>query len=88
MVKIRDKTEETICVFCGKPATRLNREGQPVCREHIDSPPKERYCPECGMPMEIKEGKFGYFWGCTGFPSCKKTLSLRQELNLDKFKKD
>ncbi len=28
-------------------------------------------CPECGAPMELREGKYGKFYGCTRFPDCK-----------------
>ena len=35
-------------------------------------------CPKCGKPMEQKHGRFGWFWGCSGYPVCKvshKSLS-------------
>ena len=88
MIKIKDRTKPTICVYCGETATRLNKWNQPVCKDHIINGEKERPCPECGAPMKIRQGKFGYFWGCTGFPHCDKTLSLQQELNLSKTEKD
>ena len=28
-------------------------------------------CPNCGKPMRLRKGKFGEFWGCTGYPDCK-----------------
>ena len=31
-------------------------------------------CPECGKPLAKKTGKFGEFWGCSGFPECKYTI--------------
>jgi len=30
-------------------------------------------CPECGRPMTLRTGKFGSFWGCTGYPDCRHT---------------
>lgn len=30
-------------------------------------------CPECSKPMVLKDGAFGKFYGCTGFPQCKTT---------------
>jgi len=40
----------------------------------------ELHCPECGKPMKKREAKTGKnagssFWGCTGYPACKKTMS-------------
>lgn len=28
-------------------------------------------CPECGKPMARRKGKYGFFWGCTGYPDCR-----------------
>ena len=28
-------------------------------------------CPNCGKPMRLRKGKFGAFWGCSGYPDCK-----------------
>ncbi len=66
----------TPCVFCGRPATKTNNAGQPVCKKHRQREPKEVKCPECGMRMRIKEGRYGYFWGCEGYPQCDKTLPV------------
>ena len=35
-------------------------------------------CPECGAPMELKDGRFGTFYGCTGFPRCTVTGSVHK----------
>ncbi len=78
----RRETKTSICVHCGKTATRMNSEDQPVCKEHKDKKPVEMECPDCGFSMQIKEGKYGYFWGCEGYPGCKKTLSLKNSLKL------
>ncbi|MGD7052884.1 topoisomerase DNA-binding C4 zinc finger domain-containing protein [Sutcliffiella horikoshii] len=28
-------------------------------------------CPKCGGQLSIKKGKYGSFYGCSGYPSCK-----------------
>ncbi len=33
-------------------------------------------CPKCGKPLAERNGKFGKFLGCTGFPNCKFTKSV------------
>ena len=37
-----------------------------------DSPPhgEDRICNKCGKPMKLRNGRFGNFYGCTGFPGC------------------
>jgi len=39
-------------------------------------------CPKCGRPMLIKHGRFGKFMACSGFPECRHTQSINQELGL------
>lgn len=33
-------------------------------------------CPECGQIMVRRNGKFGAFWGCGGYPDCKHTENV------------
>ena len=37
----------------------------------------DEICPNCGKPMVIKQGRFGKFMACSGFPKCKTTKSLK-----------
>ena len=32
-------------------------------------------CPRCGGKLVERKGKYGRFWGCSNFPSCKYTLN-------------
>jgi len=34
---------------------------------------EEVRCPECGGAMISRTGKYGVFWGCKEFPTCKGT---------------
>lgn len=38
--------------------------------------PTDEICELCGKPMVIKQGRFGEFMACTGFPECKNTKPL------------
>ena len=37
---------------------------------------KVKDCDKCGKPMVKKEGRYGAFLACTGYPDCKHTESL------------
>jgi DNA topoisomerase-1 len=37
----------------------------------IPDKPTDEVCPQCGRPMVLKLGRFGWFYGCTGFPACR-----------------
>jgi DNA topoisomerase-1 len=36
----------------------------------------DKLCPLCGMPMMIKDGRYGPFLACSGYPKCKNTQSM------------
>lgn len=29
------------------------------------------FCTRCGAMMEIRNGRYGQFWGCMNYPSCR-----------------
>ena len=31
---------------------------------------EQNICPRCGKPLLLKEGKYGSFYGCSGYPQC------------------
>jgi DNA topoisomerase-1 len=31
----------------------------------------DELCPNCGKPLVVKQGRFGEFTACTGYPECK-----------------
>lgn len=35
------------------------------------------HCYHCGKEMVKREGKNGLFWGCSGYPNCRGTLSIK-----------
>lgn len=35
--------------------------------------PEVKLCPGCGLPMKKRNGRYGEFWGCTGYPECRYT---------------
>lgn len=39
-------------------------------------------CPSCGKPLLIKYGRFGKFLACSGFPDCRYTGSLNEEVGV------
>ncbi len=43
--------------------------------EPASDQPSDRICDKCGKPMLIKEGRYGTFFACSGYPDCKNTQS-------------
>ena len=34
-------------------------------------------CPRCGNILKRRNGKFGEFWGCSGYPDCRYTENIK-----------
>jgi len=33
-------------------------------------------CPECGTDMRLRVGKYSPYWGCRGYPECRKVIHI------------
>lgn len=42
---------------------------------------EKKTCPECGEEMVVREGEYGKFWGCTGYPDCDHTEKYEEDEN-------
>lgn len=40
--------------------------------------PFDVWCDRCGCEMKLRKGKFGEFYGCTGYPKCMRTKNLHE----------
>ena len=57
-----------------KPPARHKRSGKEA--SPTKNKPKEtrqKACGLCGRPMVLRNGRYGQFLGCSGFPRCRKT---------------
>lgn len=39
-------------------------------------PDAQKECPSCGSPMRKRSSSSGTFWGCSNYPTCKKTIPI------------
>lgn len=35
-----------------------------------------KICPWCGQVMKMRNGRYGQFWGCSGYPNCRHTENI------------
>ena len=70
-------TKMTKCVYCGKNAIAKNKAGQPTCAKHKTRSKKTPSRPVCGKTMQIRSGRYGYFWGCSDYPQCQTTEQIK-----------
>lgn len=38
---------------------------------------EKKLCPACKKEMKLRDGKYGQFWGCTGYPECKEIINVK-----------
>jgi len=52
--------------------------------EKVRIPPvlSNETCELCGKPMAVKEGRYGTFLACTGFPDCKNTKPILHKVGV------
>ncbi|HQL00952.1 MAG TPA: type I DNA topoisomerase [Smithellaceae bacterium] len=43
--------------------------------KHVETQTTDIVCDKCGKNMVVKEGRFGQFLACSGYPECKNTLN-------------
>ncbi len=51
--------------------------------KHVETQTTDIPCSKCGKPMLVKEGRFGTFLACSGYPECKNTMNAARNENGD-----
>lgn len=57
---------------------RMNQKVFECLRQELKNPESDRFklCPQCGQIMKRRNGRYGEFWGCGGYPACKHTENI------------
>jgi DNA topoisomerase-1 len=48
---------------------------------HMETKTTEVKCNKCGKNMIVKEGRFGQFLACSGYPECRNTMNATKNEN-------
>ncbi len=59
---------------CRNTTNFTQDENGKISREEAQT--TDTICSECGKKMVVKEGRFGRFLGCSGYPECKNTMPI------------
>ncbi len=65
------------CTFTGN--YKRNEKGKIEMGEQRHEQATDEICDKCGSPMVQKQGRFGPFIACSGYPKCKNTRSVNGE---------
>lgn len=72
----KQKWEATIREFYTPFEVTLQKASVEMVKMKEPDQPTDEVCPNCGLPMVIRMGRFGRFMACTGFPKCRTTKAL------------
>lgn len=61
----------------------LDYADEQIGRVELTDEETEEPCPQCGRFMVIKHGPFGRFLACPGFPECKTTRPILEEIGVE-----
>ena len=54
----------------------VERASSAMQRVRLPTKPTDEVCEFCGRPMVIRQGRYGSFLACSGYPECKNTRPL------------
>lgn len=54
----------------------LNTPPAATLEAKLDDATATPICPKCGIPLVIRDGKRGQFYGCSNYPRCRQTVSI------------
>lgn len=60
------------------PLEKSLQEASVLVSDKVDQPTTE-VCPKCGKTLVIKEGRYGQFLACSGYPECRYTRAYEAE---------
>lgn len=60
----------------------LDKAEEEIGEVKIEDEVTDIICEKCGRPFAIKMGRFGKFLACTGFPQCRNTRPLLEEIGV------
>jgi DNA topoisomerase I len=86
---ICDKCNSPMVIKWGRNGKFIACSNYPACKNTMNIPQsgheeasqpetlqKDVFCTHCGKNMAIKQGRFGKFLGCSGYPECKNTMAI------------
>lgn len=69
--------------FHGPFAQTLAEAEEKIGKVKLEEQVSDEVCEQCGRHMVIKMGRFGKFLACPGFPECRNTKPLLEEVGAD-----
>ena len=73
--------QEIIRKFYDPFAKTLNAAEEAIGKIKVEDEVSDVACEKCGRMMVYKQGRFGKFLACPGYPECKNTKTIAEEID-------
>ena len=73
--------QEIIRNFYGPFAKTLDAAEEAIGKIEVQDEVSDVVCEKCGRMMVYKQGRFGKFLACPGYPECKNTKTIAEEID-------
>lgn len=74
--------KEIVKEFYGPFSEELKIADEEIAKIEMEVILSDEQCEICGKPMAIKEGRFGEFLACSGYPECKNTKPIIKKIGV------
>ena len=74
---------DVVSEFYGDFSKEVDKATKELEHVKLSDPESDVPCDKCGRMMVIKTGKFGKFLACPGYPECKNTKPIIEEVGAD-----
>lgn len=74
--------KEIVREFYGPFSEELKIADEEIAKIEMEVTLSDEQCEICGKPMAIKEGRFGEFLACSGYPECKNTKPIIKKIGV------
>ncbi len=79
-IVLDEKTQQQIYEFVlnnqytGKEIRQEHKEKVKEYKDTLDEMKEQKICPYCKIPLVLRKGKYGEFYGCVNYPKCRYIL--------------
>ncbi|MDD3728718.1 MAG: type I DNA topoisomerase [Candidatus Pacebacteria bacterium] len=75
-----EKSWEKVCNDFYVPFEKnLKTKYEEVAKKEAIEEETDKICPKCNSPIVLKTGRYGKFYACSNFPSCKHTENIEKK---------
>lgn len=60
----------------------LDKDGKPKETAASAAEPTDMICEQCGAPVVKRTGRYGSFFACSNYPTCKYTVKIQNEIGV------